>query len=504
MALKLGVNETFRDELMSASQRTSIDASALAALIDAEAAKEGGVWQADSFNQSSKAAGLTQFLVGTWIEQAEGTDTLLNEKASALGYIGSDGQVRGKNEDEVLALRFDPLLSIVTAAEYGVSNLRKLKKRGVLPDGATDDDKAKYMYLAHHEGAGGAIGFLSGDKVYTRRNLVGQVGATAADRLIDKAGGDANRAYRAWLQDYIDLKIVPGNFRDGAGGPSLPQGIAPLSGAAAAAPAGAALPLGVAYVTTDNLNLRDAPDGNILASLSVGTQVQVTGAAQGRWQPITVTLSDGFKSGFVSSAYLRAATSPTKEALLRQVFIEWNRFAKGTAREQDQPYAGYIGEMWQAIGQNLDGTNRDVPWSAAFISFVVRNAGAAYANFRFAAAHSVFCNDAINARLLGRTNRPFWGYRIDEQKPELGDIIQRNRGGNAFSFDFAENHANFVSHSDIVIEVREKVVRVMGGNVGDTVSMAGDIQEYELDANGFLKPGQKIIALLKNRADQVA
>jgi hypothetical protein len=46
----------------------------------------------------------------------------------------------------------------------------------------------------------------------------------------------------------------------------------------------------------------------------------------------------------------------------------------------------------------------------------------------------------------------------------------------------------------------------MGGNVGDTVSMreftaSGDnLQEYNLDQNGFVKPGQRVIAVLKNRA----
>ena len=49
----------------------------------------------------------------------------------------------------------------------------------------------------------------------------------------------------------------------------------------------------------------------------------------------------------------------------------------------------------------------------------------------------------------------------------------------------------------------------MGGNVGNTVSMerfssvGDDIQEYELDSNGFIAPGQKVIAVLSNRADQV-
>jgi hypothetical protein len=61
-----------------------------------------------------------------------------------------------------------------------------------------------------------------------------------------------------------------------------------------------------------------------------------------------------------------------------------------------------------------------------------------------------------------------------------------------------------------VVEVTSHVARVIGGNVGDTVSMrditsAGDnIQEYVLDADGFIAGGQRVIALLKNRAKDVS
>lgn len=50
----------------------------------------------------------------------------------------------------------------------------------------------------------------------------------------------------------------------------------------------------------------------------------------------------------------------------------------------------------------------------------------------------------------------------------------------------------------------EQIVRVVGGNVSNTVRMSGDIQEYDLDNDGFLKHGQSIIALLKNRAAAVS
>jgi hypothetical protein len=118
---------------------------------------------------------------------------------------------------------------------------------------------------------------------------------------------------------------------------------------------------------------------------------------------------------------------------------------------------------------------------------------------------SVFANDAIQARFQSLTNRPFWGYRRTEERPGLGDIIVRNRGGNNLSVDFAENHSQYISHSDIVVEVTEHVARLIGGNVSDTVLAAdNNLQEYKLDEEGFLRDGQGVIAVLKNRAKDVA
>ncbi len=104
--------------------------------------------------------------------------------------------------------------------------------------------------------------------------------------------------------------------------------------------------------------------------------------------------------------------------------------------------------MWAAIGEPYDGRSHypngeEVPWSAAFISWVVRKGGPAYANFQFAASHSVFVNNAIKARVTNRLDKPFWGYRITEKQPEFGDIIQRNRAGGNFTYSYAENHSEY-------------------------------------------------------------
>ncbi|MCM2396050.1 DUF2272 domain-containing protein [Rhizobium sp. S95] len=255
-------------------------------------------------------------------------------------------------------------------------------------------------------------------------------------------------------------------------------------------------------VTTEGLRLRTSPNGEIIRDLTIGENVTDLGeASEDGWRKIKAGTDEGVAFG----KYLRSPGRPEVEALLTAAIGEWVRFEKGRANEASDPFYKYVREMWAAIGEPYDGRSKypngeEVPWSAAFISWVVRKAGPAYANFQFAASHSVFVNNAIKARVTGRQDKPYWGFRITEEKPELGDIIQRNRSGRTFSYSYAENHAEYISHSDIVVEVTPDVVRVIGGNVGDTVSFGGEIQEYELDGNGFIKPGQKVIALLKNRA----
>ncbi len=263
---------------------------------------------------------------------------------------------------------------------------------------------------------------------------------------------------------------------------------------------------GLAYVTTEGLNFRREPSGEIIRSLTIAQPVTVIARiGDTRWYTVEV---DGMQ-GVVSGAYLRAPFAPPQELLLEKLVAEWARFKKGHSSEEDEPYNTYVHEMWLSIGENWYGNStypngEDVPWSAAFISFVIANSGSQYGEFLFAASHSVFSNDAIRARVMSETDKPFWGYRINEEKPEVGDIVHRNRlsGGPVYTYEYAENHTQFPSHSDIVCEVRGHVARVIGGNTGGgegTVAM----HEYELDDDGFLARGQKIIALLKNRSEQV-
>lgn len=316
MSLVLGINEVYRSEIEAAEKLTNIDGSAIAALIDAEAAKvksgpKKGMWDPKSSNPGSGAAGLTQFLATTWIGHAENKSHLLNSRAKAMGLVNASNKVVSGKKNDVLELRFDPMLSIISAAEYGVENLQALSKAGALPDDISDDDRARFMYLAHHEGPSGAAGFLKGSKTYTRANLVKQIGAAQADKYISRALGDTSRAYRLWLNEYIDAKITPARFRE----EELP----------APAAATEALPLVTRYVSTEGfevtavgrniyvsiarngLNMRSGPgtEFSIVRSIPFGARVHLL-RRENRWGLID-TQGDGAADGFVHLAFLNEA-----------------------------------------------------------------------------------------------------------------------------------------------------------------------------------------------------
>lgn len=271
--LRLGVNEEYREALLLAERRTGIDAAALAGVIDAEAAKdrETGRWLPDSQASTSSARGLTQFTDDTWVAQARIRGSYLNETALQSGYIRpTDNGFEVLDRTALLALRDDPTLSIVSAAEHGRDNLARLERNGFLPANLSDDEKAKYMYYAHHEGYAGATRHLTdsrtADETAARRVLETnravvrarygttvaefverhnasyreayqefaesearrifpiQVGRRTVNQYVERHGSH-EQGYRAWLNDYTDARIQPSRYREVGNGQTPTQEI---------------------------------------------------------------------------------------------------------------------------------------------------------------------------------------------------------------------------------------------------------------------------------------
>jgi hypothetical protein len=247
-------------------------------------------------------------------------------------------------------------------------------------------------------------------------------------------------------------------------------------------------------VKTDGLNLRQTPKiqpGNIIRSLPLAQEVEVLTAPSGQKFVEVETQLDGSRlQGFVHSDFLRPPVSSRKEALLEEAVRQWIRFNRGDGKETASPFFRFVGEFWQELGLDLDGRDADQPWSAAFISFVARQAG--YADFKFSAAHARYILDARKKRQDNATSAPFWLFRLGEHKPQLGDLVcLRRQAGITFDHLPAEG---FKSHCDLLVEVREKTVRALGGNVHNSVSLS----TFSLTSDGFVKQEGRLFALMRN------
>ncbi|MFN2622377.1 MAG: DUF2272 domain-containing protein [Chthoniobacterales bacterium] len=227
-----------------------------------------------------------------------------------------------------------------------------------------------------------------------------------------------------------------------------------------------------------------------------GNALDLTVAAARLFQPnasaknFSMTLDFRILNGaqFVNPAEVPAATGAATAAgaaaggfAARLAASAENELALvGQTHESAPPLRQRIETYWRDLGLDFPGVS--TAWSAVFVSWNVKKAGATNANFSFSSRHSQFVHDAI----VGK-NAPaaFVGHPVDAYAPKVGDIIQNNRSGNTFAFDFARTHSEYESHSAIVVEVGaamggKRFAITIGGNEDDGVRR----RRIDLDSNG--------------------
>ncbi|MDH0867180.1 DUF2272 domain-containing protein [Mitsuaria sp. GD03876] len=116
----------------------------------------------------------------------------------------------------------------------------------------------------------------------------------------------------------------------------------------------------------------------------------------------------------------------------------------------------------------------DSPWSGAFISFVMHEAGLSDQAFHFAGAHAVYIAGALR-------DEPGYAFRacdIRRTAPRVGDLICYSRGQRVLE-TFADWQARAgeldgrtKSHCDVVVSVDPKALKIesIGGNVLQAVT----------------------------------
>jgi Uncharacterized protein conserved in bacteria (DUF2272) len=171
------------------------------------------------------------------------------------------------------------------------------------------------------------------------------------------------------------------------------------------------------------------------------------------------------------------------DVALREL-ARWN--AGGLRMETDPRMRSVLADYWRR-GAGVQVSEAQVadrsfqashPWSAAFISWVMRQAGAGNA-FQYSAAHANYIAAAKRNRYQNASDS-LKAYRTSEVRPEPGDVICKSREGSGATYD--NIRPGMKTHCDVVVSVTPKQVTVVGGNVDNSVKQ----RTLPLSSDGLL------------------
>ena len=165
----------------------------------------------------------------------------------------------------------------------------------------------------------------------------------------------------------------------------------------------------------------------------------------------------------------------TKSAFKRQVLFQSKKEAEKweNYNETDQGTAEIIKDYWKR-GTDLDYSISDIqnsewqqlhPWSAAFISWIMKVSGAGR-HFLYSPRHSDYVVDSIEERELN-SKAKFKGYRINEIKPKVTDLVCRRRANSVATYDSMNplnddptvvHTPSSPLHCDIVTDVKKRKI----------------------------------------------
>lgn len=178
------------------------------------------------------------------------------------------------------------------------------------------------------------------------------------------------------------------------------------------------------------------------------------------------------RSAAVPVAWLRSeTTSRTAETGFRRKVVEiamseWRRWgAQATHRrgpkENHAGYGAWVAHYWK-VGT---GHESRAAWSGAFVSYVMKEAGAD-ASWPGTGSHAHYIRVATENR--ARRRGLFWARRLGEYAPRPGDLVC-NSLESGVDYD-RQPDRNYASHCDIVVDAREGWIAVVGGNLSNSVA----------------------------------
>lgn len=144
-------------------------------------------------------------------------------------------------------------------------------------------------------------------------------------------------------------------------------------------------------------------------------------------------------------------------------YKKWNP-SSGKIKEHDPRTVDDLEKYWKTVGRSYKSMKYE-PWSAAFISYVMKQGGLGD-NFKYSAMHSTYITDSIENK---KENKGMVkGYKPEEVELKEGYLVCYPRVS-GISYN---SKGSYAAHCDIVTEInrtkREAVT--IGGNVSNSVS----------------------------------
>ena len=158
------------------------------------------------------------------------------------------------------------------------------------------------------------------------------------------------------------------------------------------------------------------------------------------------------------------------EGLWQRVGEYWWLGLPAGAREQG--FTGMHDQNGRMFAAQEDG---NFAWSAAFVDYVMRTAGAGR-RFPYSPTHSDYINAARQS-----SGWVIAALHPSTYAPQRGDLICMSRGNRRIQYADLPT-GRFPGHCDMVVSIRPGSLDVIGGNVDNSVSM----KHIPVTANGYL------------------
>jgi len=287
---------------------------------------------------------------------------------------------------------------------------------------------------------------------------------TGLEQELDHEVDRKSRGYVRWIQRSLNRLIAAGLSEDGVSGQLTRSAVSRFQSQAGLATDGVVGPQTEAALIRAGASPPDAQSGALPSSGS-----SPVGAGAPAWPAPAPSAGAAGTSGLTQDA---ASVRANAVRIAQEEYARW-RPGGTMIKEVSAAAKPYLERYWMEgvkLGARDAATaiSKQTAWSAAFISWVMRAAGAGTA-FSYSGCHATYIKAAKTNRTSVSSN-PIKAYRVTEFAPRLGDLVCKCRESCEANYDNVGTGTGCMpTHCDVVVEISPGSIRTIGGNLSDSV-----------------------------------